>query len=68
MIILDIDIQEVSGTVRTIDGAGLLNPRTLETIVAAVIAALDRKKRGEEQAKCDTRVTRGVAAEQEHGE
>ena len=65
---VDIDIQEVSATVRTIDGAGLLNPRTLETIVAAVIAALDRKKRNEEQAKCDRRVTQGVAAEQEHGE
>lgn len=65
---MDIDIQEVTGTVRMVDGAGLLNPGTLETIVAAVMAALERKKRHDEQARSDTRVTRGVAAEQEHGE
>jgi hypothetical protein len=65
---MDIDIQEVTGTVRAVDGAGLLNPRTVEIIVAAVIAALERRKRSEQQAKADTRVTRGVAAEQEHGE
>jgi len=65
---MDVDIQELTGTVRTVDSAGLLNPKTVEAIVAAVMAALDRKKRNEEQAKSDTRVTRGVAAEQERSE
>lgn len=65
---MDIEIQELTGTVRAVDGAGLLNPRTMEAIVAAVIAALDRKKRNDEQAKADTQVTGGVAAEQEHGQ
>ena len=65
---MDVEIQELTGTVRAVDGAGLLNPRTMEVIVAAVLAALERKKRNDEQARADTRVTRGVAAEQEHGE
>ena len=64
---MDIEIQDVTGTVRAVDSAGLLNPRTVEAIVAAVLAALDRKKRNDEQARADTRVTQGVAAEQEHG-
>jgi hypothetical protein len=63
---MDVEIQELTGTVRAIDGAGLLNPRTMEVIVAAVLAALDRKTRNGEQARADRRVTQGVAAEQEH--
>ena len=65
---MDVEIQELTGTVRAVDGAGLLNPRTVQVIVAAVLAALERKQRNDKQARADTRVTQGVAAEQEHGE
>jgi hypothetical protein len=64
---MDIEIQDVTGAVRAVDSSVLLNPRTVEAIVAAVLAALDRKKRNDEQARADTRVTQGVAAEQEQG-
>jgi hypothetical protein len=64
---MDVEIGNISGTVRAVDGAGLLNPKTVEAIVAAVLAALDKRKRDEAQAKADTKVTRGVAAEQEYG-
>ena len=64
---MDVEIGTLSGTVQAVDSAGLLNPRTLEAIVAAVMAALEKQKRNESQAKSDTQVTRGVASEQEHG-
>jgi hypothetical protein len=65
---MDIEIGTLSGTVRAIDGASALSPKTIETIVAAVLAALEDRERREKQAKLDTHVSRGVADEQEHGE
>ena len=64
---MDVEIGTLSGTVQAVDSAGLLDPRTLEAIVAAVMAALEKQKRNKSQAKSDTQVTRGVASEQEHG-
>jgi hypothetical protein len=64
---MDVEIGTLSGTVRALDSADLLSPKTLEAIVAAVMAALEKQRRNESQAKSDTQVTRGVASEQEHG-
>jgi hypothetical protein len=62
---MNIHIGDVTGTVRAVDGDSLLAPQTMQRIVNAVLAAIDEAQRQKQRADADTRVTRGVAAEQE---
>lgn len=62
---MNIHIGDVTGTVRAVDGDSLLAPQTMQRIVNAVLAAIDEAQRQKKNAESDTRVTRGVAAEQE---
>ncbi len=52
---MDVIIQEVSTTVRAVDGDGLLDARTLERIVRAVVAALEAERRREDRREADSR-------------
>lgn len=62
---MEVEIGEVSSTVRSVDGDALLSPRVLQRIVAAVTAALrdggDRERRAHDERK----ITGGVSAERD---
>ncbi|HEY4943557.1 MAG TPA: hypothetical protein VII56_19170 [Rhizomicrobium sp.] len=59
---MDVQIQNVIGTVRVVSGDSLLSPQTLQRVVSLVIAALDDRERMTRRARADTRIlgTRGA--------
>jgi hypothetical protein len=65
---MQVEIQEIVSTVRTVDGESLLAPQTLARIVAAVLAAMEARTAHDERWRAETRVTGGVAHEQAEGE
>lgn len=65
---MPVEIQEVSSTVRMVDGDSLLEPRTLQRIVQMVIQAMEDHERHEQRAAAERGVPRGVARQQEQGD
>jgi hypothetical protein len=65
---MPVDIQEISSTVRMVDGDNLLEPRTLQRIVQLVIQAMEDRERHEQRAAAERGVPRGVARQQEQGD
>jgi hypothetical protein len=63
---MDFNIGKVTGTVHAVDGESLLSPHTLEQIVRAVLRALEDGQLHQRRAQSDTRVTAGIAYDQEH--
>jgi len=51
---MDVVIQEIVSTVRTVSGESLLNERTLAQIVRAVLAATEEQQRRQRQRSADT--------------
>jgi hypothetical protein len=52
---MDVVIQEIVSTVRTVSGESLLNERTLAQIVRAVLAATEEQQRRQQERSADTR-------------
>jgi hypothetical protein len=65
---MQVEINEVVSTVRTVDGDALLTPQTLNRIVAAVLNAVQDVDAHRMRVNAETRVTGGVAAEQKKEE
>jgi len=59
-----VQIEEIAATVRAVDGETLLAPRTLASIVAAVLAAVEAREGHAARLRAETAVTGGVASEQ----
>jgi hypothetical protein len=57
---MDVDIGEVSSTVRTVDGESLLDPRTARRIVQLVLEALDDRQLHQQRDNVRRKVTRSV--------
>lgn len=62
---MDVHIQEVVATVRSVSGDSLLTQRTLQKIVSTVLTAVRAERSDEERRKKDRRVTNGARDEQE---
>jgi hypothetical protein len=62
---MNVEINEVSSTVRTVDSQALLSPAVLERIIAAVMQAVKEGNAREERAQGERRVTGGVSDERE---
>jgi hypothetical protein len=62
---MDVHIQEVVATVRSVNGDSLLTQRTLSTIVSTVLSAMRAEKADEQRRKTSRRVTNGARDEQE---
>jgi hypothetical protein len=65
---MDVEIGEVSSTVRSVDGDTLLAPRVLQRIVAAVAAAIREGGERETRARGERRITGGVSAERDEAQ
>lgn len=50
---MEVQISEVSSTVSAVDGDAMLAPRTLETIVRAVLQALEAQKTHDERVRSE---------------
>jgi hypothetical protein len=62
---MDVHIQEVVATVRTVNSDALLTQRTLTKIVGTVLGAVRAEHAAEQRRKTDRRVTNGARDEQE---
>jgi len=65
---MNVEIGEVSSTMRTVDGDALLSPRMLERIAEATAQRIKDHDAHEKRAKAERRITGGVAEEREQGE
>jgi hypothetical protein len=61
---MDVEIGELTSTVRAVDGDSVLSPRMMEQIVRAVLRALDEERNHERRVRAEQRVTGGVSHEQ----
>jgi hypothetical protein len=61
---MEVQIGELSSTVRAVDGDALLAPQTLERIVRAVLQAVRDEQEHARRVQSEQRVTPGVSFEQ----
>lgn len=64
---MQVDIGEVSSTVRAVGGESLLSPQILQRIVSAVVQAMRDSAERDERAGAERRITGGVSNEREAG-
>ena len=61
---MDVEIGEVSSTVRAVDGDSVLSPKAMQQVVRAVMAALRDEKAHAQRVKAEQKVSSGVTKEQ----
>jgi hypothetical protein len=62
---MNVEIGEITSTVRAMDTEALLSPRLLERIVAAVAEAIKDHDQHDKRAQSERRITGGVSAERD---
>jgi hypothetical protein len=62
---MDVEIGDVSSTVRAVDNDSLLAPQTMDKIMRAVLQAMQEQQAHAKRVRAERRVTGGVSQEQE---
>jgi hypothetical protein len=62
---MDIEIGELTSTVRAVDGHALLTPQVMQTIVRTAMQAMKDHEAKEQRAEGERRVTGGVSQERD---
>lgn len=62
---MEVEIHEVTSTVRAVDGQSVLSPQLLQRLVAAVVQALRDGDEHERRAGAERKITDGVSAERD---
>jgi hypothetical protein len=62
---MDIEIGELTSTVRAVDGQALLTPQVMQAIVRMVTDATKENEAREQRAQAERRVTGGVSQERD---
>jgi hypothetical protein len=62
---MEVNIDEMSSTIRAVDGNSLLDARTLRSIVNAVLRAVEEKDSHAQRVRAEQRISAGVRAELE---
>jgi hypothetical protein len=60
---MDVNIDQVNSTVRSVDGSSLLSPAVMKRIVEAVMKAMHEKSAHTERVNTERKLTQGVWAE-----
>ncbi len=64
---MDVEIGEVSSTVRSVDSQALLNPQVLEQIVRQVLRRVRENQAHDRRTQDERRLERGVSEPEEMG-
>ncbi len=64
---MDVEIGELSSTVRTVDSQALLNPQVLEQIVRVVMRRVRENQAHDRRTQDERRLERGVSEPEEIG-
>jgi len=62
---MDVEIGQLTSTVRAVDGQALLTPRVMQAIVRTVTEATKDNEAREQRAEAERRVTGGVSQERD---
>jgi len=62
---MDIEIGELTSTVRAVDGQALLTPKVMQAIVRTVTDATKENEAREKRAEAERRITGGVSQERD---
>jgi hypothetical protein len=62
---MEVNIEDVVSTVRTVDGDSLLTPNTLRRIVNVVLQAVDEREAHARRVRAEQRISGGVREELE---
>jgi hypothetical protein len=62
---MDVEIGQLTSTVRAVDGHALLTPQVMQTIVATVAQAMKDRESQEQRAQAERQVTGGVSHERD---
>jgi hypothetical protein len=60
---MDVHIDDLVGTVRSVDGDALLTPQLLDRIVRAVLHEIEERRARERHLRSERRITAGVSHE-----
>ena len=64
---MDVEIGELTSTVRAVDGQTILSPHVLRRVVDATLRAARERAEHEQRIEAERRVTAGVAEEHDQG-
>jgi len=62
---VEVEIGNVTSTVRAVDGDSLLAPQTLDKIIRAVLQALHEQEEHGKRSRAERRITGGVSQERD---
>lgn len=62
---MDVQIGEVTATVRAVDGSALLSPEVMKQIVTVVMRAVEDREAHRDRVSAERRVTGGVSQERD---
>jgi hypothetical protein len=62
---MDVEIGEVTATVRAVDGSALLSPDVMKQILKAVMRAVEERDSHADRVRAERRVTGGVSQERD---
>jgi hypothetical protein len=61
---MDVEIGKIVSTVRAVDGGSALSAEGMQSVVAAVLQAVEAKEAHDSRVRAERRVTAGVRSEQ----
>ncbi len=62
---MQVQIEELSSTVKAMDGETMLSPQVMERILRVVLQAIEERERHQSRVRAEQRVTAGVSQELE---
>jgi hypothetical protein len=62
---MDVQINEITTTIKTVDGTTLISPDVMRQIISAVMRAVEDRDTHAERVRAERRVTGGVSQERD---
>jgi hypothetical protein len=65
---MEVHIEDIVSTVRSVDGEALVSPKVMQTIVRAVLEAVREREEHRARIGAEQKISRGVRHEMEEGQ